>query len=232
MSEHDLTPAQEESVRALLAAARHAEPPPAPVLTRLDEALATLVAERREGRAPVVTLASRRRRVASMALLAAAAVVVVGVGITQVLPSLESSGGDSSATSAESFDELESGQEGRDLTPGEAASRSAAGAAPSELSAAEKAPLSADSASGIPVVDPSTALKPQVRDLRPTTAGLSFFSGGCLVDRSEFEDGVSVLYDGARAVLVYRLPVAGRQRVDVYPCGASDPARSVQIPAR
>lgn len=102
-------PPEQDSVRRLLADARHDEPVPPAVAARLDAALAELSADRRgrpqaagEGApgassstkrapeertrtAPVVDLAARRRRGIGTALAAAAAVVVAGVGIGQVL---------------------------------------------------------------------------------------------------------------------------------------------------
>ena len=75
-----LTPEQ-ETVRRLLADARHAEPMPDDVVDRLDRVLAGLAAgspdelEPPPAAAAVVSLASRRRRRAATLLVAAAAVV-------------------------------------------------------------------------------------------------------------------------------------------------------------
>ena len=96
LRESQLPPADDERIRRLLAEARHTEPMPEAVATRLDGVLASLSADRaqrredlahEDHRAPVVDLAARRRRrTAANLLVAAAAVLVVGFGITQVLP--------------------------------------------------------------------------------------------------------------------------------------------------
>ena len=112
MSESSGLPPEQEAVRRLLADARHDGPPPPDVVARLDETLASLVAEREsertagpaaehDDRSPgrVVDLGSRRRRVASIGLLAAASVVVAGVAIGQVLPRGGNDASDSSAGS-------------------------------------------------------------------------------------------------------------------------------------
>ena len=62
----ELTPAQDEAVRRLLADARHDEPVPPEVAARLDDALAGLRAERAAATADVVPL-RRRRRAAAVA---------------------------------------------------------------------------------------------------------------------------------------------------------------------
>ncbi|MCW2833136.1 MAG: hypothetical protein JWN68_1089 [Nocardioides sp.] len=234
MSDSDLTPDEDESVRALLASARHTGPTPPEVVARLDEVLAELAAERREVHAPVVTLASRRRRRASSALLAAAAVVVLGVGVTQVLPT----GNESSDSSAGSDSALM-----EDTTAaGGAESDGAFGAneqeAPTEdlqtqRDIREKAPsFTADS--DLAVLVSTAPLRRQVRALRPRAAFTASYAASpeCLVDREESEDHVAVTYDGTAGVLVYREPAAGRQQVDLFLCGEADPVESVEIKAR
>lgn len=87
----DLTPAQSESVRRALAAARHDGPVPDEVVSRLDARLMELHAERTAGGgatyAAVVPAADRfrRRNRWTTALVAAAAVTAVGLGSTQLL---------------------------------------------------------------------------------------------------------------------------------------------------
>ncbi len=114
MSESSGLPPEQDAVRRLLADARHDGPPPPDVVARLDETLASLVAERsaeltaedtagaatgHDDRSPgrVVDLGSRRRRVASIGLLAAASVVVAGVALGQALPRGSNDTADSAA---------------------------------------------------------------------------------------------------------------------------------------
>src|SRR6478752_190941 len=123
MSESSGLPPEQEAVRRLLADARHDGPPPPDVVARLDETLASLVAERsgdptteRDDRSPgrVVDLGSRRRRVASIGLLAAASVVVAGVALGQALPRGGNDTADSSAGSASDSSMAESPEGGSD----------------------------------------------------------------------------------------------------------------------
>src|SRR6478735_3560075 len=129
MSESSGLPPEQDAVRRLLADARHDGPPPPDVVARLDETLASLVAERsgeserttgpateRDDRSPgrVVDLGSRRRRVASIGLLAAASVVVAGVALGQALPRGGNDTADSSAGSASDSSMAESPEGGSD----------------------------------------------------------------------------------------------------------------------
>ncbi|HXH81016.1 hypothetical protein [Nocardioides sp.] len=238
MSDSDLTPDQDESVRALLASAKHTGPTPPEVVTRLDEVLAELAAERREVRAPVVTLASRRRRRASAALLAAAAVVVLGVGVKQVLPGVNES--------ADSMMSSDSGSGQDETAAGGAESDRAFGAqeAPepqglksgdpeSQANTRDKPPtLTTDS--DLSVLVSAAPLRRQVRALRQGAAFDSSIptSLDCLVDSEDSQDQVGVTYDGTPGVLVYRAPTAGSQRVDLFLCGEADPVESVEIKTR
>src|SRR4051812_42226256 len=142
-----LTPEQ-EAVRRLLAEARHQGATPPEVVARLDDTLASLVAERGLGpladeerpperaAAPVVDLGARRRRRVGVGLLAAAAVVVAGVALGQGLPlpsgsndSSSADGGADSATSrADSPDASSSG--GDDAGAAEASPEDLKSAAP------------------------------------------------------------------------------------------------------
>lgn len=234
MSEPDLNPARDESVRALLAAAKHTEPAPAHVVARLDETLAGLVSERREVRAPVVTLASRRRRTASTVLLAAAAAVVFGVGVTQFVPSIGESGQDSGASSPESLQD-QSTTQSEETAGAQSDSPESPGTAldQSQLSTRETAPVPSATDADTGALSSTTGLKPQVRRLRPEAASTSSLSTeDCLVDPVDHEDVVSITYDGRPGALVYQPAVAGRQLVDVYLCGDADPVRSLRLRAR
>ncbi len=235
-TDSDLTPAQDDAVRALLASARHTDPTPPEVVARLDAALASLTADRREAPAPVVTLASRRRRTAATLVLAAAAVVVAGVGIGQVLPNgasddsagseavVADSGGAaedplSTQESAEAYD-AESAGPGEDLAD-EKRARSQAPAPTASQLLGEAGALSTD-----------TALKPQVRRLRgvaeqdaaaayPVCAGPDVGTG----------TAVPVTLDGLPATLVFRAPSGSRQRVDVFVCGEREAVRTLELRA-
>ena len=238
MSDHrpdphsDLTPAQDDTVRALLASARHTAPTPPDVVARLEATLASLSDERREPSAPVVTLASRRRRTAATLLLAAAAVVVAGVGIGQVLPSGtsdDSAGSAESATSAEdqsaAQDREFSGSPGADAELGELQGDT-------DMRAQESAPApSALARYG--ALDGGAALKPQVRKLRRLAATSSSFSADPACPLPDLGDGtlVSVTYNGLPGALVFRAPVTGTQQVDVFVCGETGARRSLQLPA-
>ncbi len=238
MSEPELTPAQTEAVRALLAEARHVEPVPADVAARLDATLADLHAERLEALAPVVTLTSRRRRMASTALLAAAAVVVVGVGVGQVLPfgSTDDSAGDARSSQAKSQlpDSPAPAEASRDFGDAQQDSSRKAGPSGEPLLSSRAAPGGSESAD-LSALRSGGALRAQVRKLRRTAApATASFTADlpCLVDAANARGQVAVTYDGQPGVLVYRAPVDGSQRVDIYVCGGPAPVRSVRLPTR
>lgn len=235
----DLTPAQDDAVRALLAAARHTDPTPPDVVARLDAALADLIEDRGSAErlelAPVATLGSRRRRTAASLLLAAAAVVVAGVGIGQVLPSNTSSDSAGSAADTSASSELAEGpmsaqeseqftdgsespdEDGADPKQGDTSSRSAQEAAPSPPA------LRSD----------STKLRSQVRKLQRTTPYSSYAPDpACVPDEAETGLEVRVTYDDQPAALVFRDVDAATQQVDIFLCGQPDPARSLTFKTR
>ena len=240
----NLTPAQDDAVRALLASARHTAPTPPDVVARLDATLASLSAERRElrpeTRAPVVTLASRRRRAAATLVLAAAAVVVAGVGIGQLPDAPWGSSGSDAGSSAESATSSE-----EQLTTG-GSDRTFDGHSESgEGSADEKQPEqdmrsqeSAPSPSSAPeddlhALDGTSALKPQVRQLRRLTDDTASFSADptCPLPDAGSSETVSVTYDGLPGALVFRAPVGSTQQIDLFLCGESEALRSLRLPA-
>jgi hypothetical protein len=238
----NLTPAQDDAVRALLASARHSAPTPPDVVARLDATLASLSAERRElrpeTRAPVVTLASRRRRAAATLVLAAAAVVVAGVGIGQVLPSGMSEGGDagSSADSATSEEQLTTGGSDRTF---DGDSESAEGGADEkqpeqDMRSQESAPSPSSAPdSDLTALDSTSALKPQVRQLRRLTgdAATNSFDPTCPLPDAGSSETVSVTYDGLPGALVFRAPVGSTQQVDLFLCGEAEALRSLRLRA-
>ncbi|WP_232677210.1 hypothetical protein [Nocardioides sp. R-C-SC26] len=82
MSESPSREQREERLRRLLAQARHDDPMPDDVASRLDRVLERLAAEEPpRDEHDVVELAARRRQRVTALLVAAAAVVVVGVGV-------------------------------------------------------------------------------------------------------------------------------------------------------
>lgn len=94
---------REEEVRRRLADARHVEPLPVDVATRLDRVLAQL-AEGEPLPSSVDELSVRRRRRAAGLLAAAAAVTVVGLGLGQVLPGAGNDAGSDADETAASVD--------------------------------------------------------------------------------------------------------------------------------
>lgn len=235
----DLTPAQDDAVRALLASARHTDPTPPEVVARLDAALASLTSDRLETRAPVVTLASRRRRTAGTLLLAAAAVVVAGVGIGQVLPtgsSDESSAGagdtamstderpaesGSSPYGAEADMPGQDGEDGADPKQGDTSSRTTPEAVPSPSNG-----LVGD----LSALSGETALKPQVRKLRDVVDPTASYAV-CPVPDAETDTSVSVTFDGMPGALVFHAPSGGIQRIDVFLCGEREALRTLKLRA-
>jgi len=110
---NDLTPAESEAVRRLLADARADEPLPADVAARLDGVLAGLTADRTpvdasaaaaplptdEDAAPAAPVIPLRRRRWPQVLVAAAAVTALAFGTTQLLR--DSQGGDDAGAGAD-----------------------------------------------------------------------------------------------------------------------------------
>jgi hypothetical protein len=235
----DLTPAQDDAVRALLASARHTDPAPPDVVARLEATLASLRDERRaelETRAPVVTLASRRRRTAATFVLAAAAVVVAGVGITQVLPS--GTGDDSAGSSAESAtsgdDQLSTTDSGRAFGAEEAPEDSSGKQGDTDMRGQETAPAPTSGAlADLSSLSSDAALKAQVRALRRGTAPSAYTADPtCSLPDVGAGRLVSVTFDGLPGAVVFRDPVGGTQLVDVFLCGDRAVQRSLRLRLR
>lgn len=222
----DLTPEQEE-VRRLLAAARHDEPMPEPVVARLDRVLADLAAEPARD-APVVGLATRRRR-ATQLLVAAAAVIAVGIGVDQIVRP------DDSVTSAEVTSDRD---------------EPAAGSAEAESSRAEDGTGAASSDAQAPTTDDRDrraiaelsrqAYADDVSALREQSSTLDMlgsldaaYAAGVVCRSDAWGEGtfVPVRYDGVPAVLVFRRASGDTQVADLYRCGDTRPHRSVTLPA-
>ena len=236
LHESQLPPADDERIRRLLAEARHTEPIPEAVATRLDGVLAGLTADRAQRRAdrahddheaPVVDLAARRRRrTAANLLVAAAAVLVVGFGISQVLPNgMSGSDGEQAATTAEDAG-------GGAADSGDVNSRNAVPeaepVAPSEYDAgaAGKAFQIRSESFG---TDGRQARRQLLADQK--AALLEYPAPACLTTDVGAGDVVAATYDGAPAAIVLRTPSGDVQVVDLFLCGDATPRRSITLTA-
>ena len=216
-----------DAVRRLLAEARHDEPIPDDVASRMDRVLSGLSAEREEASAEVIPLALHRRRRATALLVAAAAIVVGGVTAVQHLPG--GSDGRATAGSTTENDNLAGGAS--TVTP------SASGSAPQTTSgphAQSSSPLKAPAGSVLvrPGHFPADALSARIA--ATGAAGRQYdalkqVSRGCA---PSVPDAVVLraTYEKAPAALVYHAPAGSTQVVDLYVCGTSRPVRSVTLP--
>ena len=208
MTDPDLSP-EEEAVRRLLADARHDEPVPPAVATRLDDTLAALVAERSGagyGDAlpePAPLASARRRRRRASFVLAAAAVVVAGVGISSMLRPA----GDESSVADHDVSSLEAGA---------------------------TSPRSQAPATRPPVGLSRDTLRADLRDLQEGLGNITAAGSGtlpCRVPTRPTDQSVAMRLDGEAGVAVFRAPTTSAQRVDLFVCGTDDPVRTVRLPA-
>jgi hypothetical protein len=231
MTESSGLPPEQEAVRRLLADARHGGPPPPEVVTRLDDTLASLVAERSDadtspGR--VVDLGSRRRRVAGIGLLAAASVVVAGVAIGQVLPRGGDSGDAGSADVASQSESTGSDDAPTDEGGDSAGAAEDPGAMSSEVAPDAKRPLA--DAPRLSSAD-DDFLDQQLLALRPMAAARSQVQdpgeaaalGDCLMAGIGPGRRAYATLDGVAVVVVYEPPSGDAQRVEVFACGVGHP---------
>ncbi len=232
-------PPEQEAVRRLLADARHDAPTPPEVVTRLDEALASLHAERVAGPAadiaPVVDLGARRRRLAGVGLLAAAAVVVAGVALGQGLPGTSGGASDSAAggDAATSQRDLADDSSGNNLDSGGAAESQEM--APQSRKSGTPAPLAA-----YPTLSSDDSdLDEEVLGLRSSAYDASAPQASMSAERQTDCDqggtgrGRRVLaeVDGQAGVVVFRRAVGAAQQVDLYVCGDPQVVRTLTLPA-
>lgn len=225
---------EQEAVRRLLAEARHDGPTPPEVVARLDDTLASLVAERGTAPlaseepvpAPVTDLGARRRRLAGVGLLAAAAVVVAGVALGQALPRSgdDTAGGGDAATADRETSLAESAQP-------DAEDDGSAETAPESLKSTLVAPEA-----GLPTLssaDPS--LDQQVQDLREDLARFQLGStdalGRCELPPAGSLRRLAAQVDGQAGALVFQRPDGAAQQVAVYVCGVPEPVRTLTLPA-
>jgi hypothetical protein len=224
--EPSLDPSADARIRRLLADARHDEPIPVDVASRLEATLGERGAERQarrdEATAEVVDLAAaRRRRTAASLLVAAAAVVVVGVGLGRLF----TDGGAGGAT-ASADRSAEQGAGGSSALSGDVPS-AASGSAYPDLEAGTVKISSAHFGAGVRRV--------QARDSVDYQAGgpgamKGSRSAPCPVENVGEGTVVGVSYDGAPAYLVFRPPAGGAEVVDLYLCGTTSPAQSITLP--
>ena len=201
-------------VRRLLAEARHTEPMPDDVATRLDAVLAGLAPD-----AVVVPIeAHRRRRVAG--LLVAAAAIVVG-GIT-VAPHL-SPGSGSSGTGAQDRVGATAGGDNGNLQEQPEQAPAPSSQAPSGLKLQK----------GLVVVRPRH-FSSDARQARALFQRSSATAQDALKVPCPNVPGpgrrVPAEYQHAPAVLVYRRAEGSAQVVDLYVCGNDRPVRSTTLP--
>lgn len=218
----DLTPAQEQEVRRLLADARHTDPLPADVADRLDRVLSGL-ADEHPARHGVVRLAERRRRAVTL-LVAAAAVVVGGVAVGQLVGGLGESSQDAMTAQEGAGDAAPEAADDQDGFLPEEASRAGVVVATIrprrftedvEQLRARGRPTLADGLEGS---------GPQKQEGRGEPA--------CIPGDWGRGDYRAVRYDGAVGYVVFRRPQGETQVVDLFLCGGDDAVRSVTLPSR
>ena len=232
-----LTPEQ-DAVRRLLADARHDGTTPPAVVARLDEALASLVAERGdaplpaecpdEALAPVVDLGARRRRTVRIGLLAAAAVVVAGVAVGQALPRMGGSddagstaGGDM-ATSQDRALSDDLGSDGSDAGSGAAESQEMAPQTKRDASVPTLSTADADLAQELRRLEPSAGAR---RNTLVTDDPDAFCMLGIGPGRR-----LAAEVDGQPGVIVYRPRSGDAQQVAIFVCGNGEPVRTLFLP--
>lgn len=254
--ERALSPEQEERIRRLLVEARVEDPMPDSVATRLDRVIAQLAPTHdgdphdtgsesdvgptddspTDDSHTVIELAARRRRRVGRLLVAAAAVVVLGVGASQVLPSLE--GSDDHTTAAD--DSAGAAAVAPDTTVSELQAENEAAEAP--------APTVPEAlmAQGLPPKVRAVSFTHDVRRIRSTAmssyaADDQSATSGAAGGRTMFDCGqapwgqgqlVAVLYQASPAVLAFRPPMGESQVVELLECGTAQILRSVTLPAR
>ncbi|NYD39998.1 hypothetical protein [Nocardioides panaciterrulae] len=243
--------ARAREVRRLLADARHTEPMPVDVASRLDAVIADLAGQQEvpPPAAEVTDLAARRRRRATTLLVAAAAVVAIGVGVDRLAP-FSSSGGSSQDSAASGAASGPSGQH-----PGQP-SHGASGDGTGPQSYAHAPSKSAGSGAGategrhpatIPDLPPvrvrsdhfpvdATRARRAAMSQTGATAGDRNGASRPAFDCQPADWGrgrvVPVRYDGLPAVLVLRPATGDSQVVDLFRCGTTDLLRTTTLPAR
>lgn len=253
-SPQELTPEQEARVRRLLAEARHTEPMPADVATRLDAVLAGLVESREQplesagtpaapptaGRgAAVVELAARRRRRrrVTQALVAAAAVTVVGFAGPSLLSDVTSRAGSDSATTAESAPEAPDGNDAGGAPqadapePGSDSDSEQYSAGGMSATAETPVPLRSatfdrDAAQAYGLAEGAEA------PLAAAPGELRSWKRDCSATGVGPGTRLPATLDGRDGWLVFSTPADGTTRAEFYGCGATSPERSAELTVR
>jgi hypothetical protein len=211
-------------VRRLLADARHTEPMPAVVASRLDDVLADLSSERSRTATPapaptVIPIAARRRRRAAGMLVAAAAIVVGGVTFAQNVHLTSTNGSASTAEDAPQADSAHGpnlGNTGNDQTP--QPTRQPTSLLQQGRVVVHPRHFSVDALEGRQLLgttydDNATKMAASCTDLAPNARV------------------VPAEYRRAHAALVYRRPEGSFQVVELILCGTDEPIRTTRLPA-
>lgn len=245
MTDPDLTEAQQEAVRRLLAEARHDEPMPAGVAARLDDVVSGLSAARqgggdvvglREGSGPTPGSAGiapgssagddRPRRWPAY-LLSAAAVVAIGFGVTQVLPDDTDNGADTTSAGEKAEVAPDAPDKAQDVAPTESM-----GEPPTQdLNKSPDPSLAAPPLPDIPGLAPAEQAASDATKLDRRYAAR--LSRRCLPDDVPTASALRpATYRGKEAVVVYLPPGDAERRVEVYVCGSTsdDPAATSSVP--
>lgn len=220
----ELTPAQEERVRRLLAQARVDEPMPAEVAERLATVIAGL------GRQPVAKVTSldvvRRRRRRTGFLVAAAAVTVLGLGAKPLVETFSPmSSDDKPAAGSAADNSLESAPQAGADSSGDVPAPTR-----SELGGRLLTLTSGDFDAQVRELDHGARAAAGAKD------GLDFdaaASGDVCKRLPAWGRGrlLRATYDDQPGALLFRAPVGVTQRVDLFLCGQRTPERTTYRPA-
>jgi hypothetical protein len=213
-------------VRRLLAEARHRDPMPDDVASRMDDVLAGLGKVAAEKPAPpqrdgVVPISAARRRRAGALLVAAA--VVVGGGIV-IAPHLPNGSTASPTTASDTGGSTLSGALG-DTPPSQKGPESGS-----------TVPKSLDDAGPLQLRDGLVVVHPRRFSADALRSRALLSQSRALLDRASCPavpvraDVVAARYERAPAALVYRRARGGSQVVDLYICGSPRPVRSTTLP--
>ena len=237
----DQTPTDDESpeiaeVRRLLADARHTEPMPDDVASRMNSVLDRLGDETPAARSEspagdVIPIAAHRRRRAAQLLVAAAAIVVGGVVVTQnVSPSGDSGTPAGSQAQADS------------ATGGRSAPNALAGEQPERYDSNEASP--GPNTDGLRLRNGRVVVRSQhftddalrgrallERSDSAAKAGQLSLLQDCPVREASGSKLLAAEYRNAPSALVFRRPAGGTQVVDLVVCGSSTPIRTTTLPA-